>query len=65
MPYLCEKYEFTILPRHYHNTQVFTEMPRHLRKCQNYDITANIYMSKIGQRDKISKKFAIWAPKKR
>jgi hypothetical protein len=43
MPNLCEKYEFTILPRHYHNTHVFTEMPRHLRKCQNYDITANIW----------------------
>jgi hypothetical protein len=43
MPNLCEKYEFTVLPRHYHNTKVFTEMPRHLRKCQNYDITANIY----------------------
>jgi hypothetical protein len=42
-PNLCKKYEFTILPRHYHNTQVFTEMPRHLRKCQNYDITANMY----------------------
>jgi hypothetical protein len=43
MPNLCEKYKFTILSRHYHNTQVFTEMPRHLRKCQNYDITANIH----------------------
>jgi hypothetical protein len=49
MPNLCEKYEFTILPRHYHNTQVFTEMPRHLRKCQNYDITANIYTPKVQQ----------------
>jgi hypothetical protein len=43
MPNLCEKDEFTILPRHYQNTHVFTEMPRHLRKCQNYNISANIY----------------------
>jgi hypothetical protein len=45
MPNLCKKYEFTILPRHYYNSQVFTEMPGHLRKCQNYDITANIWTS--------------------
>jgi hypothetical protein len=45
MPNLCEKYKFTILPRHYHNIQAFTQMPRHLRKCRNYDITANIYRS--------------------
>jgi hypothetical protein len=49
MSNLCEKYEFKILPRHYHNTQAFTEMPRHLRKSQNYDITANIYISQDAQ----------------
>jgi hypothetical protein len=52
MSNLCEKYEFTILPRHYHNTHAFTEMPRHLRKCQNYYITANIYTRNHRRRDK-------------
>jgi hypothetical protein len=51
MENLWEKYKFTILPRHYHNTQVFTEMPRHLRKCQNYDITANIYTCQSGSKN--------------